>query len=51
VQEGKLEKVLQAFNEHRGSLWTLWPASRHASPKLRALIDYFKEHVAVVPQA
>jgi DNA-binding transcriptional LysR family regulator len=51
LQEGKLEKVLQAFNEHCGSLWMLWPASRHASPKLRALIDYFKEHVAVVPQA
>lgn len=50
LSEGKLEKVLPAFTDHRGSLWMLWPSSRNATPKLRALIDYFKEHIAAVPQ-
>jgi DNA-binding transcriptional LysR family regulator len=50
LNEGKLEKVLPAFTDHRGSLWMLWPSSRNATPKLRALIDYFKEHIAAVPQ-
>ncbi|MFK3971576.1 LysR family transcriptional regulator [Pseudomonas sp. NPDC087358] len=48
--EGRLEKVLAEFTDHRGSLWMLWPSSRNATPKLRALIDYFKEHIAAVPQ-
>lgn len=51
LQDGTLEKVLPEFTEHLGTLWMLWPSSRHASPKLRALIDYFREHIAVVPQA
>jgi DNA-binding transcriptional LysR family regulator len=50
LREGKLEKVLPTFTDHRGSLWMLWPSSRNATPKLRALIDYFKEHIAAVPQ-
>jgi DNA-binding transcriptional LysR family regulator len=50
LNEGKLEKVLPAFTDHRGTLWMLWPSSRNATPKLRALIDYFKEHIAAVPQ-
>ncbi|WP_074751401.1 LysR family transcriptional regulator [Pseudomonas abietaniphila] len=50
LRDGTLEKVLPAFTDHRGSLWMLWPSSRNATPKLRALIDYFKEHIAAVPQ-
>lgn len=50
LREGKLEKLLPEFTEHRGSLWMLWPSSRNATPKLRVLIDYFKEHIAAVPQ-
>jgi hypothetical protein len=50
LRDGTLEKVLAAFTDHRGSLWMLWPSSRNATPKLRALIDYFKEHIAAVPQ-
>lgn len=51
LQEGRLERVLPEFTEHRGTLWMLWPSSRHASPKLRALIDYCKEHICVVTPA
>jgi len=50
LREGKLEKLLPEFTDHRGSLWMLWPSSRNATPKLRVLIDYFKEHIAAVPQ-
>ncbi|MFJ3484396.1 LysR family transcriptional regulator [Pseudomonas sp. NPDC090202] len=50
LRDGTLEKVLPAFTEHRGSMWMLWPSSRHASPKLRALIDYFRANIATVPQ-
>lgn len=50
LRHGKLEKVLPEFTVHRGSLWMLWPSSRNATPKLRVLIDYFKEHIASVPQ-
>ena len=50
LREGKLEKLLSEYTEHRGALWMLWPSSRHASPKLRALIDYFREHIAAVEQ-
>jgi DNA-binding transcriptional LysR family regulator len=27
------------------ALWMLWPSNRHASPKLRVLIDYFRDHM------
>jgi DNA-binding transcriptional LysR family regulator len=50
INAGKLERVLPDFTDHQGSLWMLWPSNRNATPKLRALIDYFKEHIATVPQ-
>ena len=40
VQQGHLQRVLDDFLEHRGSFWMLWPASRHASAKLRVFIDH-----------
>jgi DNA-binding transcriptional LysR family regulator len=40
VQEGRLQRVLDDFLEHRGSFWMLWPSSRHASVKLRVFIDH-----------
>ena len=40
VQHGRLRRVLDEHLEHRGSFWLLWPASRHASAKLRAFIDH-----------
>lgn len=40
VRQGRLQRVLDDYLEHRGSFWMLWPASRHASAKLRVFIDH-----------
>lgn len=40
VHEGRLQRVLDDYLEHRGSFWMLWPSSRHASAKLRVFIDH-----------
>ncbi|WLH99202.1 LysR family transcriptional regulator [Pseudomonas simiae] len=40
VAEGRLQRVLDDYLEHRGSFWMLWPSSRHASAKLRVFIDH-----------
>lgn len=45
VRSGALRQVLGDFTEHQGTFWMLWPSSRHASPKLRVLIDYLKAHL------
>lgn len=45
IKEGKLLPLLEEFNDFSGALWMLWPSSRHASPKLRVLIDYFRDHM------
>lgn len=31
VEQGRLQRVLDDYLEHRGSFWMLWPSSRHAS--------------------
>lgn len=45
IKEGKLQVVLDEFTDHTGALWMLWPSNRHASPKLRVLIDFFRDHL------
>ncbi|MCD5989210.1 MULTISPECIES: LysR family transcriptional regulator [Pseudomonas syringae group] len=45
LQRGELQVVLEDFTLSHGTLWMLWPVSQHASPKLRALIDFLKEHL------
>ncbi|WP_397453786.1 LysR substrate-binding domain-containing protein [Pseudomonas sp. NA-150] len=45
IKEGKLTVLLDEFNDFNGTLWMLWPSNRHASPKLRALIDFFRDHM------
>lgn len=40
VAQGRLQRVLDEYLEHRGSFWMLWPSSRHASVKLRVFIDH-----------
>lgn len=45
IGRGELQLVLDEFIVHSGALWMLWPSSRHASPKLRALIDYLKDNL------
>jgi DNA-binding transcriptional LysR family regulator len=48
LRRGELQLVLDEYVVHHGTLWMLWPSSRHASPKLRVLIDYFKENLLTV---
>ncbi|MDB6144870.1 MAG: Transcriptional regulator, LysR family [Pseudomonas sp.] len=48
LNRGELQLVLDEYVVHHGTLWMLWPSSRHASPKLRALIDYLKENLLTV---
>jgi len=45
LQRGELQIVLEDFTLSHGTLWMLWPTSQHASPKLRALIDFLKAHL------
>jgi DNA-binding transcriptional LysR family regulator len=45
IKEGKLQVLLEEFNDYSGALWMLWPSNRHASPKLRVLIDFFRDHM------
>lgn len=40
VEQGRLQRVLDAYLEHSSSFWMLWPSSRHASAKLRVFIDH-----------
>lgn len=39
VGEGRLQRVLDDYLEHRGSFWMLWPG-RHTSTKVRVFIDH-----------
>lgn len=45
VEEGSLVPLLTDFIEWQGTFYILWPASRHASPKIRALVDFLAERV------
>lgn len=45
LADGRLCTVLDEFVERRVNLRLLWPASRHPTPKLRALIDFLCERV------
>jgi DNA-binding transcriptional LysR family regulator len=45
LQSGELCIVLEDFTINHGTFWMLWPTSQHASPKLRALIDFLKAHL------
>ncbi|WP_437615851.1 LysR family transcriptional regulator [Erwinia sp. V71] len=40
LAEGKLCEILPDFVERHGVFHILWPASKHPSPKVRALIDF-----------
>jgi DNA-binding transcriptional LysR family regulator len=47
LQSGQLVTVLEEFMERQVVFWILWPASRFASPKLRAFIDYMGAHLRI----
>lgn len=45
VANGSLVPVLDEFVEWKGTFHILWPASRHVSPKIRALVDFLTPRV------
>lgn len=45
VTDGSLVPLLSDYIEWRGTFHILWPASRHASPKIRALVDFLTARV------
>jgi DNA-binding transcriptional LysR family regulator len=47
---GRLVRVLAPELELEASAWVVYPQSRHASPKLRALIDYLAEELGPEPE-
>lgn len=40
LADGRLTSVLADYVEHCGVFHVLWPASKHPSPKVRALVDF-----------
>jgi DNA-binding transcriptional LysR family regulator len=40
LADGRLRRVLPDHAERTGVFHVLWPASKHASPKVRALVDF-----------
>jgi DNA-binding transcriptional LysR family regulator len=49
ISEGSLVKILDEYIEHIGVVSVVWPSSQHASPKLRAFVDYMAEHLLKSP--
>jgi DNA-binding transcriptional LysR family regulator len=47
LEQGRLQTVLEDYMDQTVTLSMLWPASRYASPKLRAFIDYVVEHMHI----
>ncbi|MBE5683567.1 LysR family transcriptional regulator [Pantoea agglomerans] len=45
VANGTLLPILNEFIEWQGTFHILWPASKHVSPKIRALVDFFTQRV------
>ncbi|CAO3381525.1 LysR family transcriptional regulator [Azospirillum argentinense] len=45
LADGRLETVLPDHVERTGVFHVLWPASKHPSPKVRALVDFLRARV------
>lgn len=45
IAEGQLVTLLDDIEKRRGVFHILWPASKHASPKIRALVDFLTGRV------
>jgi DNA-binding transcriptional LysR family regulator len=45
LADGRLVPVLTEHVERTGVLYVLWPASKHPSPKVRALVDFLSARV------
>ena len=46
LADGRLQLILEDYVEHRGVFYVLWPASKHPSPKVRALVDFLCARIA-----
>ncbi|WP_242695318.1 LysR family transcriptional regulator [Shewanella sp. 4t3-1-2LB] len=49
LADGRLQSVLSDYVERTGIFHVLWPASKHPSPKVRALVDFLCERVFPAP--
>ncbi|WP_445656651.1 LysR family transcriptional regulator [Achromobacter sp. NCFB-sbj8-Ac1-l] len=45
LADGRLQIVLDERTRGNGTMWALWPASRHPSPKLRVFVDHLAQHL------
>lgn len=47
IAQGKLLPLLSQFQEADEGIWAVYPHNRQLSPKIRALVDYLSEHLAL----
>lgn len=47
ISQGKLLPLLSQFQEADEGIWAVYPHNRQLSPKIRALVDYLSEHLAL----
>jgi len=45
LARGEMRTVLDDFVDDLVTFWAVWPASRHASPKLRAFVDHVRANL------
>jgi DNA-binding transcriptional LysR family regulator len=49
LTDGSLVSVLDSWRYDHGSVWLVYPQSRHLSPKVRQLADFLVERLATPP--
>lgn len=47
IAQGRLLPLLSQFQEADEGIWAVYPHNRQLSPKIRALVDYLSEHLAL----
>ena len=47
LASGELVSLLDKYREPEESIWAIYPHNRHLSPKIRLLVDYLAERLAV----
>ncbi|MGP4953525.1 LysR substrate-binding domain-containing protein, partial [Psychrobacter sp. T6-1] len=47
LASGALVSLLDNYREPEESIWAVYPHNRHLSPKIRLLVDYLAERLAV----
>ncbi len=46
IRRGSLEPVLAGFRVQSPALWVLYPQNRHATPRVRAFVDFLVQAAA-----